>query len=49
MCEKHAYGVDSPQRWDGPNILTLSELQYLVWDTASRSAKRQDMLEILGA
>jgi len=28
--------------------LTLSEQQYLVLDTASRSTKQQDMLEILG-
>jgi len=32
----------------GQIFLTLSEQKYLVWDTASRSTKRQDMLEIWG-
>ena len=31
------------------NILTLSEQQYFVWDTASISTKRQDVLDIWGA
>ena len=30
------------------NILNLSGQQYLVWGTASRSTKRQDLLEIVG-
>jgi len=34
--------------WEGSNILTLSEQQYLVWHTVSQSTKRQDMLEISG-
>ena len=38
----------SPKFWEGSNILTLSEQQYLVLDTASWSTKQQDMLEILG-
>jgi len=32
--------------WEGLNILTLSEQQYLVWDTASQRTKQQDKLEI---
>jgi len=32
----------------GAKYVTLSEQQYLVWDTASRSTKRQDRLAILG-
>jgi len=39
-------GVASSKFWEGPNLLTLSEQQYLVWDTASQSTKRQSMLEI---
>jgi len=34
---------------EGPNILTLSEQQCLVWDTAPRSTKRQGMLDDWGA
>jgi len=29
-----------------PNVLNLDKQLYLVWDTASRSTERQDMLEI---
>ena len=41
--------VARPKRWEGPTLLTSSEQQYLVWDTASRSTKRQDILELLGS
>jgi len=37
--------VANPKIWEGPNILTSSEQQSLLWDTTSRSTKRQDMLE----
>jgi len=39
----------SPKFWEGPNIFNLREQEYLDWDTASRSTKRQDMLDIWGA
>jgi len=32
----------------GQNILTLSEQQRFVWDTASQSTKRQNMIKIWG-
>jgi len=32
--------------WEGLNILTSSEQQYLAWDTASQRTKQQDELEI---
>jgi len=32
----------------GQIFLTLSEQRYVVWDTASQSTKRQEMLEIWG-
>jgi len=37
-CAGHVNsGVASSQFWEGSNILTLGEEQYLFWDTASRS------------
>jgi len=41
--------VASPKFWEEPNILSLSEQQYLTWDTASRSTRQQYLLEILGS
>jgi len=41
-------GVVSPKFCEGPNILTLSEHQCLVWDTASRSKKTTIYGESLG-
>ena len=38
--------LTSPKFWERPNILTSSEQQYFVWDTASQSTKRQDVLEV---
>jgi len=38
--------VTSPKFFVGPDLLTLSEQQYFVWDTVSLSTKLQDMLEI---
>jgi len=40
--------VARPRFFEGARIFTLSEQQYFVWDTASQSAKRHDMLAILG-
>jgi len=40
--------VASPKYWEVPNVLTLSEQQHFVSDTASQSTKRQVMLEIWG-
>jgi len=40
--------VASRKYWEGPNILSLSKKQHLLWDTTSRSTKRQVMQEILG-
>jgi len=40
--------VASPKFWERPNILTLSERHYFVWDTTFQSTKRQDMLGRLG-
>jgi len=37
--------VASPKLW-GTNVLSVSEEQYLIWDTESRSTKRQKMLVI---
>jgi len=37
------------ENFRGANILTLSEQQYFVWDTASQSMEREDMLNIFGA
>ena len=37
-------GVASSKFWEWPNILTWSEQQDLVWDTASRNTKQQDIL-----
>jgi len=45
----NAFGTSSEASskiFGGPNIFTLSEKQLFVWDTASQSTKRQDMLEI---
>jgi len=42
----HNGSVASPKFWKGPNILTSSEQQYLVWVTASQNKKQQDMAEI---
>jgi len=41
--------VSSPKILEGSNILTLRKQQYFVWDTASQSTKRQDLLELWGA
>jgi len=38
--------IASPKFWKRSNILTLSGQQYFVWDIASQSTKRQDILEI---
>jgi len=40
--------VDSPNALFLSNILTLSEQQYFVWDSAPHSTKQQDMLKISG-
>jgi len=37
--------VASPKFWE-PNILSLSEQQYLVWDTVSRSTRQQHVLDL---
>jgi len=55
--DKHVYqllklsssGVASPKFWEGLNILTLSQQQYLDWYTTSRNTKQQNMLEVWGA
>jgi len=36
--------VVSPKFWETPNIFVLSEQQYFLWDGASLSTKRQEML-----
>jgi len=41
-------GLAKPKIWEWPNISTLSEQQYLVWDTASRNTKQQDMPKFWG-
>ena len=40
-------GAAGPKTLRGPNLLTLNEQQYFVWDTGSQNTKWQDMLEIL--
>ena len=46
ICLRSSTGT-SPQFFWG-DLLTLSEQQYYVWNTASRSTKQQEMQEILG-
>ena len=41
-------GAASLRFWEGPIVLTSRKQQYYVWDTASRSTKREDMQEIWG-
>jgi len=41
-------GVASPRFFGGTNMLTSSEQQYFVWDTACQSTKRQDMQKKFG-
>ena len=49
VCAGKFYPWNIPKFREGPNILTSNEKQYFCLDTASRSTKRQDMLEISGA
>jgi len=41
--------VASPKKILEPNLLTLSEQQYFVWDATFQSTKQQDILAVLGA
>jgi len=48
MFSDSGSGVASPKYLGEPNLLTISEQQYFVWDTASQSTKLQCMLNICG-